>query len=67
MDHKGLIAELGSRISGADADIVSMEARTSSENLAIVKLVLGVQSLGHLEKLLVQLRQIPGILEARRK
>ena len=67
MDHKGLIAELGSRISGADADIVSMEARTSSENLAIVNLVLGVQSLGHLEKLLTQLRQISGVLEARRK
>ncbi len=66
-DHKGLIAELGSRISGADADIVSMEARTSAENLAIVNLVLGIQDLGHLEKLLLQLRQISGVLEARRK
>lgn len=67
LDQKGLIAELGSRISGADADIVSMAARTSAENLAIVNLVLGVKSLAHLEKLLVQLRQIPGVLEASRK
>jgi len=66
-DQKGLIAELGSRISGADADIVSMAARTSAENLAIVNLVLGVQSLAHLEKVLVQLRNIPGVLEASRK
>jgi GTP pyrophosphokinase len=67
LDQKGLIAELGSRISGADADIVSMSARTSAENLAIVNLVLGVKSLAHLEKVLGQLRQIQGVLEASRK
>ena len=67
LDQKGLIAELGSRISGADADIVSMAARTSAENLAIVNLVLGVASLAHLEKVLMKLRQIPGVLEASRK
>jgi (p)ppGpp synthase/HD superfamily hydrolase len=44
-----------------------MAARTSAENLAIVNLVLGVKSLVHLEKVLVQLRQIPGVLEASRK
>lgn len=67
LDQKGLIAELGSRISGADADIVSMAARTSVENLAIVNLVLGVASLAHLEKVLMKLRQISGVLEASRK
>lgn len=67
LDQKGLIAELGSRISGADADIVSMAARTSVENLAIVNLVLGVHSRDHLERVLVQLRHIPGVLEASRK
>jgi GTP pyrophosphokinase len=67
LDQKGLIAELGSRISSADADIVSMAARTSVENLAIVNLVLGVKSLAHLEKVLLQLQQINGVLEASRK
>lgn len=67
LDQKGLIVEVGSRISSADADIVSMEARTSTENLAIFNLVLGVQNLIHLEKVLLRLRQIPGVLEAKRK
>jgi len=66
-DQKGLIVEVGSRISGADADIISMEARTSQENLAIFNLVLGVQNLPHLDKVLHRLRQIPGVLEAKRK
>ena len=67
LDQKGLIAEVGNRITGADADIISMEARTSPENLAIFNLVLGVQNLSHLEKVLMRLRQLSGVLEASRK
>ncbi|MBU0673352.1 MAG: bifunctional (p)ppGpp synthetase/guanosine-3',5'-bis(diphosphate) 3'-pyrophosphohydrolase [Proteobacteria bacterium] len=66
-DQKGLIAAFGNTMSGADANIISMEARTSSENLAIVNLVVEVNSLTHLERLLLQLRQIESVLEAKRK
>jgi len=66
-DQRGLIADLGSTISEVDANIISMEARTSAENLAIVNLVMGVNNVGHLERLLSRLKQIPGVLEARRK
>jgi len=67
IEQKGLIAELTRRISGADADIISAMPRPSSDNLAILNLVLGVESLAHLEKVLRQLRQVPGVLEVSRQ
>ena len=66
-DQKGLISSVSSTINEVDADIVSMEARTSSENLAIVNLVLEVESLVHLDKVLLQLRRVGGVIEAHRK
>ncbi|MBU0484914.1 MAG: bifunctional (p)ppGpp synthetase/guanosine-3',5'-bis(diphosphate) 3'-pyrophosphohydrolase [Proteobacteria bacterium] len=66
-DQKGLLAALGSKISAEDANIINLEAHTSSANLAIFNLVLEVASLGHLARLLQHVRNIDGVLEAKRR
>lgn len=66
-NQRGLIAGVSNTISEVDANIVSMEAHTSSDNLAIVNLVLEVDNLDHLEKVLVKLKHIAGVIETRRK
>lgn len=66
-NQRGLIAGVSNSISEVDANIVSMEAHTSSENLAIVSLVLEVDNRAHLDKVLLKLKQINGVIEARRK
>jgi GTP pyrophosphokinase len=66
-DQRGLIAGVSNTINEMDANIVSMEAHTSSGNLAIVNLVLEVDNLAHLEKVLLKLKQLSGMIEARRK
>ncbi|MCK4839989.1 MAG: bifunctional (p)ppGpp synthetase/guanosine-3',5'-bis(diphosphate) 3'-pyrophosphohydrolase, partial [Desulfobulbaceae bacterium] len=66
-NQRGLIAGVSNTISEVDANIVSMEAHTSSDNLAIVNLVIEVDNLDHLARVLLKLRRIPGVIEARRK
>jgi GTP pyrophosphokinase len=66
-DQRGLIAGVSNTVNEVDANIVSMEAHTSSDNLAIVNLVLEVDNLAHLEKVLMKLKHITGVIEARRK
>lgn len=66
-NHRGLIAGVSNAISEVDANIVSMEAHTSSDNLAIVNLVIEVDNLDHLDKVLLKLKNISGVIEARRK
>jgi GTP pyrophosphokinase len=66
-DQRGLIAAVSNTISEVEANIIGMEARTSSDNLAIVNLIIEVESLEHLERLLLKLRQLSGVIEARRK
>ena len=66
-DHKGLLAELGNSISSNDANVINLEAHTSSANLAVFNFVLEVENLQHLAKLLQQIMRIDGVMEAKRK
>jgi len=66
-DQKGLLGVLSNAISADDANIVNLDAHTSSANLAVLNLVVEVASLRHLGRLLQHLRQVPGVLEARRR
>jgi GTP pyrophosphokinase len=66
-DQRGLIAAVSNAINEVDANIDSMEAHTSSDNLAIVNLVIEVDNVAHLEKVIVKLKHIPGVIEAQRK
>ena len=66
-DKKGLLAELSNTISMEDANIMNVEARTTSDNLSSFRLVVEVEGRAHLDRLLQRIRQLNGILEARRK
>jgi GTP pyrophosphokinase len=66
-DQRGLIAEISNTISEVDANIDSMEAHTSSDNLAVLNLILEVNNVAHLEKVILKLKHISGVIEAHRK
>jgi len=66
-DQRGLIATVSNTISEVDANIDSMEAHTSSDNLAVLNLVLEVDNVSHLEKVILKLKHISGVIEAHRK
>ncbi len=66
-DQRGLIAEVSNTVNEMDANIDSMEAHTSSDNLAILNLVLEVGNVAHLKRVILKLRHISGVIEAYRK
>ena len=66
-NKKGMLAAVSNAISMDDANIVELEAKTGSDNLSNTNIVLEVENLEHLSRLLQHLRQIDGVLEARRR
>jgi GTP diphosphokinase / guanosine-3',5'-bis(diphosphate) 3'-diphosphatase len=66
-NQKGLIAALTNAIAAKDADILDMEAHSAGGNLTTISVVLEISSLEHLARLLQHLRQVEGVLEAKRK
>jgi GTP pyrophosphokinase len=65
-NKKGMLAAISNAISMDDANILELEAKVSSDNLATNNIVVEVEDLDHLSRLLQHLRQIDGVLEARR-
>ena len=65
-DQKGMLAELSSSISSDDANILSVEAQTSDGTTAQVKVVVEIADRPHLDRLLQHIRQVDGVIEARR-
>jgi guanosine-3',5'-bis(diphosphate) 3'-pyrophosphohydrolase len=65
-NKKGMLAAVSNAISMDDANIVELEAKTSADNLSTSNIVLEVENLEHLSRLLQHLRQIDGVIEARR-
>ncbi|MDT8335679.1 MAG: ACT domain-containing protein, partial [Desulfurivibrionaceae bacterium] len=59
--------EVSNAVNEMDANIDSMEAHTSSDNLALLNLVLEVENVAHLKKVILKLRHISGVIEAYRK
>ena len=66
-NKKGMLAAVSNVISMDDANIVEMDAKTSTDNLATSNIVLEVENLEHLSRLLQHLRQIDGVVEVRRR
>jgi GTP pyrophosphokinase len=50
-----------------DANIVELEAKTNADNLSSSNIMLEVDDLDHLSRLLQHLRQLDGVIEARRR
>ena len=65
-DKKGMLAELSSSISSDDANILSVEAQTSDGTTAQVRIVVEITDRPHLDRLLQHVRQVDGVIEARR-
>jgi GTP diphosphokinase / guanosine-3',5'-bis(diphosphate) 3'-diphosphatase len=66
-NRKNILADISSTISYDDAEIVSLNARTTSDSLAELDVVLEVSDLGHLQTIQQHLRQMPEILDVRRR
>ncbi|KPK25054.1 MAG: GTP pyrophosphokinase, partial [Desulfobacterales bacterium SG8_35_2] len=66
-NKKGMLAAVSNAISMDDANIVELEAKTTSDNLSTSNIMLEVEDLQHLSRLLQHIRQIDGVIEARRR
>ncbi|HDK43843.1 MAG TPA: hypothetical protein ENG91_04745, partial [Desulfobacteraceae bacterium] len=66
-NRKNILADISSTISLDDADIIELNARTTVDNLAELSVVLEVVDLGHLQLILQHLRQMPSVIEVRRR
>jgi GTP pyrophosphokinase len=66
-NRKSMLADISSAISHDDAEIVSLNARTTSDNLAELDIVLEVADLKHLQVVQQHLMQLPDIIEVRRR
>lgn len=65
-NKKGILASLTSALNADDANILDLEAHTQENDSAILRMVLEVEDLDHLRRILAHIRQLDGILEARR-
>ncbi len=63
-NKKGMLAALGNAISEKDANIIELDARTTSNNLGLSNLVVEVENVDQLQGLLQHLRQLNGVIEA---
>jgi guanosine-3',5'-bis(diphosphate) 3'-pyrophosphohydrolase len=66
-DRKNLLAEISSLISSDDANIVEFNSRIRAENIAEFNVVLEIEDLEHLRILQTHLRQMPEMIEVRRR
>lgn len=66
-NRKSMLADISSAISHDDAEIVSLNARTTNENMAELDIVLEVADLKHLQVIKQHLMQLPDIIEVRRR
>ena len=65
-DQKGLLATLSNAISHDDANILGLEATTSSGGIARISIIVEINSREHLLRLLQHVQQLDGVLEAKR-
>lgn len=66
-NRKNILADISSSIGHDDADIISLNARTTSNNLAELDVVVEVSDLDHLQLLKQHLRQLPEVIDVRRR
>lgn len=66
-DRKGLLVSLCDSLATDDANIVNVDAKSSKDEKARLHLVVEVDDLSHLKTVLQHLRQVDGVLEARRR
>lgn len=65
-DKKGLLAEICNVVSEADANIINIDAHSSIDGVANLRLIVEVKGLDHLSVVLQHIRNIEAITEANR-
>jgi len=65
-DRPGLLKEMTAVIAADDTNIRNLDSRESGDGGAIVDFVVFTQNLTHLNKLVMDLRRIPGVKEVQR-
>ena len=66
-DRPGLLARITQVISAADSNIQSIDARTSDDGTATITGSITTPDRKHLDRLLVSLRSLAGVLDVRRR
>ncbi len=66
-NRKNILATISSAISADDADIVELNAKTTANNVVEIEVLLGVRDLTHLGHIQQHLRQVPEVVELRRR
>ena len=62
----GLLADLGAACKSSQINITRMEAKSMDDNKARVILEVAIQHVGALQKLIRQIKRIPGVIQANR-
>jgi GTP pyrophosphokinase len=66
VDKPGVLANVSSSISGADANITRAEISTGEDRKAILEFVVEVQDTTHLDRVLKAIEKVEGVITARR-
>jgi len=66
VSRKGILASLSQLLSAEDANILDLEAHTNEDETAIISFILEVENLAHLRRILLRIRQMDGVLDAKR-
>ncbi len=66
LDRPGMLASVSAAISAASSNISHAEIITTEEKKAVLNFVVDVNDTNHLEKVLKNIRQVDGVLQAKR-
>jgi len=66
VDRPGVLASVSSTITSADTNISHADITTTEDRKAVLKFVVDIKDLSHLERLLQKIEQVDGVLSAKR-
>ena len=66
-DQKGFLATLSGSISSDDGNILNVDAQNSDGIMVQIRVLVEITNRSHLEKMLQHIRQLSGVIEARRE
>jgi GTP pyrophosphokinase len=65
-DRKGMLAEIGAKVSDINTNITNMEARTGDDQQARIDMTVEIRDLKHLDKVIKSIKGVEGVLGVER-
>ncbi len=65
-DRSGMLKELTAIISNDDTNIRSLDSKSTADGEAVVEFVIETQDVRHLNKLLIDMKRVPGVRDVQR-